>query len=394
MEYENLKECAKYSSLRTSRITLDTYVSTENMLPNKGGITTIDSIPDCKTVSKYEPTDILISNIRPYFCKIWYATREGGCSNDVLVIKANKNIDSKFLYYVLSDNNFFNYDTVTSKGTKMPRGNKNAIMKYLVPKIELQTQKKIASILSAYDSLIENNTKRIKLLEQMAENLYKEWFVRFRFPGHENVEMENGLPKGWKNIHVKDLAQLKSGYAFKSEWFVDEGESVAKIKDIGEILMDMSDFSHVEKKNCAKAQKFILLEGDLTIALTGATIGKISIVPKHKGHIYTNQRLGKFFIGEKPIERLPFLYCLFKQETMVSNIVNLSNSSSAQPNISPEQIENIKFCGDIKVIDNFNKICKSLFSTILSIHSQNSILTRQRDLLLPRLMSGKLEVKP
>ena len=270
----------------------------------------------------------------------------------------------------------------------------DTILKFKFQIHDIDTQQRIASFLLNYDRLIENNKSRIKLLEQMAENLYKEWFVHFRFPGHENVKMENGLPKGWKNIHVKDLAQLKSGYAFKSEWFVDEGESVAKIKDIGEILMDMSDFSHVEKKNCAKAPKFILLEGDLTIALTGATIGKISIVPKHKGHIYTNQRLGKFFIGEKPIERLPFLYCLFKQETMVSNIVNLSNSSSAQPNISPEQIENIKFCGDIKVIDNFNKICKSLFSTILSIHSQNSILTRQRDLLLPRLMSGKLEVKP
>ena len=257
----------------------------------------------------------------------------------------------------------------------------------------VSVQQKIASILSAYDRLIENNTRRIRLLEQMAENLYKEWFIRFRFPGHENVEMVNGLPKGWKTIHIKELAQLKSGYAFKSEWFVEEGEAVAKIKDIGNILMDTSSFSYVDKENCIKAKKFLLTAGDLTIALTGATIGKISIVPKHEVNIYTNQRLGKFFLGENPMERLPFLYCLFKQESMVSNIINLSNSSSAQPNISPEQIERIKILGSLDFINKYNKTCYPLFSNILALYSQNQLLIRHRDLLLPRLMSGKLEVK-
>lgn len=256
----------------------------------------------------------------------------------------------------------------------------------------LSTQRRIASILSAYDNLIENNNKRIRLLEQMAENLYKEWFVRFRFPEYEKTEFENGLPKGWKSMRIKELSRLKSGYAFKSEWFVEEGESVAKIKDIGGTLMDTSDLSNVNKINCIKAKKFLLVEGNLTIALTGATIGKISIVPRHVGNIYTNQRLGKFFMGDKPIENLSFLYCLFKQEAMVSTIINISNSSSAQPNISPEQIENIKIIGNKEVIAEFNETLKPMFSMILSIHSQNENLSRQRDLLLPRLMSGKLEV--
>jgi type I restriction enzyme S subunit len=134
------------------------------------------------------------------------------------------------------------------------------------------------------------------------------------------------------------------------------------------------------------------VEGNLTIALTGATIGKISIVPRHDGNIYTNQRLGKFFMGDNPIENLPFLYCLFKQGAMVSTIINISNSSSAQPNISPEQIENLKIIGNKEAIAKFNEALKPMFSMILSIHSQNEQLTRQRDLLLPRLMSGKLEV--
>jgi type I restriction modification DNA specificity domain protein len=294
-----------------------------------------------------------------------------------------------YLYRYLRNLDLSRYDT----GASIPSMTQKTYNKIKVFLPSLPTQQKIASILSTYDRLIENNTRRIRLLEQMAENLYKEWFVRFRFPEHENVEMVNGLPKGWKTIHIKELAQLKSGYAFKSEWFIEEGEAVAKIKDIGNILMDTSNFSYVDKENCIKAKKFLLTTGDLTIALTGATIGKISIVPKHKGNIYTNQRLGKFFLGDNPMEKLPFLYCLFKQESMVSNIVNLSNSSSAQPNISPEQIEKIKILGNHDIISMYNKTCNPLFSNILALYSQNQLLTRQRDLLLPRLMSGKLEVK-
>lgn len=308
------------------------------------------------------------------------------------LIEKKERVDKIYLYYYLL------YQTPLYLGgvngaTMVHITKQNMEKKTVYVPASLPTQQKIASILSSYDRLIENNTRRIRLLEQMAENLYKEWFVRFRFPEHEKVEMVNGLPKGWRAIHIKELAQLKSGYAFKSEWFIEEGEAVAKIKDIGNILMDTSSFSYVDKENCIKAKKFLLTIGDLTIALTGATIGKISIVPKHKGNIYTNQRLGKFFLGDKPMEKLPFLYCLFKQESMVSNIVNLSNSSSAQPNISPEQIEKIKILGNHDIISMYNKTCNPLFSNILALYSQNQLLTRQRDLLLPRLMSGKLEVK-
>lgn len=348
---------------------------------------------------KFQNGDTLMARITPCLenGKMAMASipDKGIGSTELFVFRGKKGItDNDFVYYFLKQSYIRNLAANSMTGAS---GRQRADLKF-IKKIKfdlpsLPIQQKIASILSTYDRLIENNTRRIRLLEQMAENLYKEWFVRFRFPEHEKVEMVNGLPKRWETIHIKELAQLKSGYAFKSEWFVEEGEAVAKIKDIGNILMDTSSFSYVDKENCFKAKKFLLTTGDLTIALTGATIGKISIVPKHKGNIYTNQRLGKFFLGDKPIEKLPFLYCLFKQESMVSNIVNLSNSSSAQPNISPEQIEKIKILGNHDIISMYNKTCNPLFSNILALYSQNQLLTRQRDLLLPRLMSGKLEVK-
>lgn len=359
------------------------YISHGESFLNKTGL---------KSGTKLLPKDTVLFSSRAPIGYVAIASNPICTNQGFKSIICNKEIiNPLFLYYYIKGN--LDYIKLFGTGATFPEISGAAMRKIKVQIPSLPTQQKISSILSAYDHLIENNTRRIRLLEQMAENLYKEWFVRFRFPEHENVEIVNGLPKGWKTIHIKELAQLKSGYAFKSEWFVEEGEAVAKIKDIGNILMDTSNFSYVDKENCIKAKKFLLTTGDLTIALTGATIGKISIVPKHKGNIYTNQRLGKFFLGDNPMEKLPFLYCLFKQESMVSNIVNLSNSSSAQPNISPEQIEKIKILGNHDIISMYNKTCNPLFSNILALYSQNQLLTRQRDLLLPRLMSGKLEVK-
>lgn len=317
----------------------------------------------------------------------------GIIANNMFKITYNEElIDKDYGYWYLKQKCIYNFLMLMNCSATMPAISFKMLDRVHVRFPNLSVQHRIASILSTYDTLIENNTKRIRLLEKMAENLYKEWFVRFRFPGHEKVEMENGLLKGWSIIKIKELSNVKSGFAFKSEWFTDAGCRVAKIKDIGGVLMDTSDLSYVSEDNCKKAEKFILREGDLTIALTGATIGKISIVPKHRGLIYTNQRLGKFFNGDNPIENLPFLYCLFAQDIMVQDIMNLSNSSSAQPNISPEQIGNIKFKGNMDLIKRYNEVAKGFFQEILSLHEMNQNLARQRDLLLPRLMSGKLEV--
>lgn len=140
-----------------TELTEKNYISTENMLSNKGGVTTASSLPRTVQTQQYQQYDTLVSNIRPYFKKIWFAESDGGCSNDVLVLRAKEGIDAKFLYYVLADDAFFDYSNATSKGTKMPRGDKNAIMQYPVPAFDLETQQKIAGILSDIDDKIELN---------------------------------------------------------------------------------------------------------------------------------------------------------------------------------------------------------------------------------------------
>lgn len=137
----------------------ETYISTENMIPNKGGITRAMSLPAVPQTQRFLAGDILVSNIRPYFKKIWFAAFDGGCSNDVLVLRANEGISKRFLYYVLADDKFFGYSMATSKGTKMPRGDKVAIMNYDVPNFSYKVQEKIAGLLGTLDEKIALNNE-------------------------------------------------------------------------------------------------------------------------------------------------------------------------------------------------------------------------------------------
>ncbi|MED4853724.1 restriction endonuclease subunit S, partial [Caldifermentibacillus hisashii] len=210
--------------IETKMISLEDYISTENMLPNKGGISIASSLPSTKVVRMYEKNDVLISNIRPYFKKIWFARKIGGASNDVLILKGrNKKIlDNKFMYYYLSQDGFFSYVTATAKGTKMPRGDKTAIMNYKINLPTIQEQENIVRILTSLDKKIEINNEINKKLEEMAQAIFKHWFVDFEFPnengepykssGGEMVESELGMiPKGW-NIGVLDeLIEISSG---------------------------------------------------------------------------------------------------------------------------------------------------------------------------------------
>ena len=162
-----------------SKLTLKTYISTENMLPNKGGVTEASSLPTVQLTQEYKKGDILVSNIRPYFKKIWQAKCDGGCSSDVLVFQGNLNIDGDFLYYILANDDFFAYSMATSKGTKMPRGDKTSIMQYEVPIFDIDTQRKIASVLRSLDEKIELNSTINNNLEEQISVLFANMFGHF-----------------------------------------------------------------------------------------------------------------------------------------------------------------------------------------------------------------------
>ena len=383
MKMEEWKECklkdiCDYGKDRIEVSSLDNsnYISTENMLPNRAGVTTATTLPTGEYTPSFEIDDTLVSNIRPYFKKIWKASFSGGCSADVLVFKAKENISKDYLYYVLADDEFFKYSMATSKGTKMPRGDKVSIMNYPVKLPPLPTQQKISAILSSLDDKIELNNKINTNLEQQAQALFKNWFV-------DKYEKEGT---------IGDYCSVKSGFAFKSAWWLDEGTKVIRIGDIEQGCLNLETCAHVATDKIEVAKDFIVHGGDLVIAMTGATIGKFSMIPKTQEPILVNQRVGKFFLGDNPIEKVPFIYCTLKQEEVITEFIN-RGQGSAQPNISTGDILSIPcWIPNKNEIDNFNKTIQPMFETIISNQEENRKLSVLRDSLLPKLMSGEIEV--
>lgn len=393
-KYKRLSECSNFISERTSNINIDNYISTENMIENRGGVKIASTLPDVKSTSAYKPNDILLSNIRPYFCKIWFADKKGSCSNDVLVVRAKKEIDPKFLYYVLSDQNFFNWDSITSKGTKMPRGTPNAIMKYSVPDIPLPTQQKIASILSAYDNLIQNYKKQIEALQTAASELYKEWFVRFRFPGYQNAKFENGIPEGWKVERLGNLFEITSSKRVFEEDYVNEGIPFYRSKEIIELSNNQEITTELFISNELYAKfknKFgVPKENDILITSVGS-IGNSYQVRKDDIFYFKDGNLTWIKSSSKKALSKYLIYWLksdLGKNTLISSTIGTSQSA-----LTIEKLKAIKILvPELNILEKFEQKVSSFDTKIQILNKQIANLTQQRDLLLPRLMSGKLKI--
>lgn len=309
----------------------------------------------------------------------------------IAILRPNKNnIDAKFLYYMMLSKNFYMKADSVAIGAAQRTITLNSLRNIEVDVPKIETQRRIADILSTYDDLIENNQKQIKLLEEAVQRLYKEWFVDLRFPGYEQTKIIDGVPEGWEKVCLKAYCDIKSGYAFKSKDWNKSGCGVIKIKDISNKFVDYSDCDFVPKDIAEKAANYYLNQGDLVIAMTGATIGKIGICTK-EGY-YANQRVGKVFLGNKPKEKLPYAYCILSQKSTMDFILNNSSASSAQPNISGDKICDIKIVYNEVYVMRFNKKMKSVFEKMILLKEQNEMLSVIRDNLLPKLMSGEIEV--
>lgn len=302
-------------------------------------------------------------------------------------------VDSYYVYRYLRNLNLSGLDTGASIPS-MTQKTYNGI-KILLPNLSIQHR--IASILSTYDSLIENNTKRIRLLEKMAENLYKEWFVRFRFPGHENVEMENGLPKGWKVEKLGEWGiELETGKRPK-------GGIDGSIKDgcpsLGaECIKELASFDYSSVKMVPKDFYDSLKRGkssgnDILLYKDGAYIGKVTMF--RDSFPYSEYSINEhvFFLSPMNVKYRNYLYFTLHQKEFFALMQNL-NRNAAQPGLSRSDVERVKIVvPPSKIVEFFDLQVERMLKVIFSLAKQNSLLARQRDLLLPRLMSGKLEVK-
>lgn len=359
--------------ISTNALNSHTYVSTENMLPDKGGITDATSLPTVSQTSKFIYGDTLVSNIRPYFKKIWFAEYDGGCSNDVLVFSAKEGVDPKYLYYVLANDSFFAYSTATSKGTKMPRGDKTSIMQYQIEKVDSPTQKKIAAILSALDEKIAINREINDNLQQQLFSLY------------ENMAMTSPCLKEYT---LSNLCDFQEGYVnppqTHPEYFDGEVKWLRAV-DINESFI-IETSRTLTKAGFESAKKSALLFKPNTIAISkSGTIGRLGIIAD-----YMCGNRAVINIAPHDTNMLAFIYCFLKGKQREFPDMAVG---SVQKNLYVSLLEPLTvFMPDDELLTEFNAVGNSILNKIYNNCIENTELANLRDTLLPKFMSGEIGV--
>ena len=358
---------------------LTSYISTENMLQNKEGITRSAGLPTVNQTQAYQAEDVLVSNIRPYFRKIWYADRDGGCSNDVLVFRAKENVYPSFLYYLLSDDTFFDYATATAKGTKMPRGDKGAIMRYEVPDLPLDIQIGIADTLAALDARIAENRAINNHLEQIAQVIFRSWFVDFEPFG-------GVIPDDWREGVIADTCSsiFNGGTPRRNEPTFWEGTIPWLTSgEVRQAIIVKPDSCISEAGLKGSSAKWVPSLSTV-VALYGATAGQVSMVATP---LTTNQAITALVPKES---------CTYYNYLVMQNAVSqLENNAigSAQQNISKAIVEKTAcLIPADTVLAEFDKLVSPFFNDWIQNLFESSHLAALRDTLLPRLMSGDLSV--
>lgn len=287
-------------------------------------------------------------------------------------------INSRYVFYQLSQKTYYDYMQLIAGASAQPKLGIYKIERIRVNLPSKQYQDKIVNILSTYDNLIELNTKRIKTLEQMAENLYKEWFVRFRFPGHENAEFENGIPKGWEIKRLNTIADIVMGQSPESSLYNMEKQGLPfhqGVGSYGEYYLKDEVYSTGGNKRA---------NPNSIIFSVRAPVGRINIT------------LNTIILGRgvasinSKTDNNGFLYWLLKfkfhQEDLIGN-------GSIFSSVTKKELDNQKFIIPPKdIIHRFDDFAKLIEKNMRVLYLNNENLIKQRNLLLPRLMSGKLEV--
>jgi len=316
--------------------------------------------------------------------KVQYIDSKCWPLNTSLYSKDFRGNNPKYIYFFLQTMHLEQYNA----GAGVPTLNQNHLQRLKIVVHDIDEQKKVADILSTYDNLIENNNKRIKLLEQMAENLYKEWFVRFRFPGYEDTEFEDGMPRGWVREKIGLHYNTCSGGtpSRKHEEYYTEGTipwvKTGEIKDGIIIHTDECITEAGIKGSSAK----LLPQGAVVMAMYGVNIGMLAYLDSE---MTCNQACCVFNDKNEINSR----HYLFHYLYSIRDYLLLIGFGAAQQNLSQDLIKKVKIViPSAELIKEFDKQKEPLYQTIRALMMQNDKLIKQRDALLPRLMSGKLEV--
>lgn len=309
-------------------------------------------------------------------------------------------VDKKFLYYWL----LFSRSKMLMgvHGSVMGHLTKSSFEKQKISLPDILEQKAIAHILSTLDDKIEVNNQINKTLENMAQAIFKQWFVDFEFPnedgepykssGGEMVETELGMiPKGWGVEEIENISDIQNGFAFKAPEYVDEGVKVLRTLNIGnDGYFNNTDIVFLPQSyKSEKYEKYYFEEFDVALVMVGASIGKIGMILKNTAGGLQNQNMWRFRRKEKRVSQI-FIYYTVKQ---AQNISKNWSTGSARDFYRKDSFRKIKvILPEKRIMDLFEKITKPIFQNISNHACENDELISMRDGLLPKLMSGEIRV--
>ena len=336
---------------------------------------------------KAQKNDILYSVVGSFGIPVFMKNSiEFVFQRHIALLRPNiEKIVPQYLYYKILDRAFYMMADSLAIGAAQRTITLSSLRNTEINIPEVEQQQSIVDILSAYDDLIENNQKQIKLLEETVQRLYKEWFIDLRFPGHGNGEIIDGLPLGWHEDTIDTKVNLLNGFAFKSKDLEETGLfKLVTIKNVQDGYFEGKNVKYLSKIPDKMPRHCHLDEGDLLLSLTG-NVGRVCIVEGND--FLLNQRVAKIS-SETPA----YTYCLFRSNELLVKINNIANGA-AQQNVSPIRIGQIKhlFPND-KLIMDFERVSGPILKRVVLMKKNIILLEEARDRLLPKLMNGEIEV--
>ena len=270
-------------------------------------------------------------------------------SYTVFEIINKEDLDPEYLMLWFSRPEFDRYARYMSHGSVREIFGWDEMCKVELPVPPIEKQR---SIVKAYQTI----TDRIALKRKINENLTKQCCTDYIKMIDSYTTDSTDLPDGWSIGSIGNYCDIKSGYAFKSDWWTDSGYKVIKIANIINNSIDLDSCDYVAEEYAKKAKNFYVKSGDILIAMTGATTGKIGMVPFCNEPVVVNQRVGKFFLGENPVEKAPFLYATLLYSRVICHLQPDGTAGSAQDNLSADNIKDIAIVmPEQSIIDTYNK---------------------------------------
>ena len=309
-------------------------------------------------------------------------------------------LDPPFLHYYLRQGDVVSWITNQAVGATMPNLNTGILRSVPVKFPSLPIQQRTAGILSAYDELIENSQRRIKILEAMARALYREWFVHFRFPGHESVPRVPSplgeIPQGWAVWKLREITtKIGSGATPRGgkDSYKAEGIPLIRSLNIYDYSFQFDDLAFIDEHQAAGLDNVIVEEADILLNITGASVARCALAPFHLLPARVNQHVA--IVRADPAKASPF-YILdaINSDNRKSQLLALAQGGATREALTKDTIENFEIVGPPHpLMECYNRVASGIHRQREVLLRKTQSLRRTRDLLLPRLLSGQIDVE-